>query len=108
MRDSPRAPAYAQLTFLGPLIEWLGEQSSSAGGFAEGLLDLDRLAVAGHSRGGKLATLHFAGMCLNPLQNPCAFARLTVTAVGPVSGMTRCSPPYPLWSTTPASSHIHE
>ena len=50
----------AQLTFLAPLLEWLEEQNATTGGFAGGMLDLDRLAVAGHSRGGKLATLHFA------------------------------------------------
>ena len=62
--------SHPQLTFLGPLLDWLAEQNSTAGGFAEGRLDLDRVAVAGHSRGGKLATLHFASAGLGFAQNP--------------------------------------
>ena len=50
-----------QLTFLEPLLSWLEARDTEPGGFAEGLLDLEVLGVVGHSRGGKLATLHFAG-----------------------------------------------
>ena len=78
-----------QLTFLSPLLDWLEEQNSTAGGFAEGLLDLTRLATAGHSRGGKLATLHFAS-ALRPCartcvdlhlpEDPCIYGRCSVIA----------------------------
>ena len=55
------AHATVQLEFLDPLMAWLAEQNVAPGGFAEGKLDLNRVGVAGHSRGGKLAALHFVG-----------------------------------------------
>ena len=46
------------------------------GGFAEGRLDLGRVGVAGHSRGAKLAALHFVGapyrFVTHAFQRPCA------------------------------------
>ena len=53
-----------QLAYLAPLLRWLEAQNSTAGGFAEGRLDLALLGAAGHSRGGKLAALHLAGAAL--------------------------------------------
>ncbi|CAD7699280.1 unnamed protein product [Ostreobium quekettii] len=44
--------------YLGPLLDWLEDQHSTMGSFVNGLIDMDRLAVSGHSRGAKLAALH--------------------------------------------------
>jgi len=44
--------------YLGPLLDWLEDQHSTMGSFVHGLIDMDRLAVSGHSRGAKLAALH--------------------------------------------------
>lgn len=55
-----------QLKFLDPLLAWLAEQNAATGGFAEGKLDLSRVGVAGHSRGGKLAALHCVGAHIRP------------------------------------------
>ena len=48
---------------LEPLLAWLAEQNAAAGSQLHGRIALDRLGVAGHSRGAKLAALHFAGAC---------------------------------------------
>ena len=50
-----------QMQCLEPLLAWLAEQSAAAGSPLHGRVALDRLGVAGHSRGAKLAALHFAG-----------------------------------------------
>lgn len=42
-------------------MAWLRRQHEAPTGFLHGILDLDKLAVAGHSRGGKLAGLLYAG-----------------------------------------------
>lgn len=51
----------AQLQYFDTIVGWLREQSGAPGSFLHGLLDISKLAVAGHSRGGKLAGLLFAG-----------------------------------------------
>ena len=43
------------------IVQWLDQLTSSPGSCYAGVLDLGRLGVAGHSRGGKLATLVLAG-----------------------------------------------
>ena len=48
-----------KLTYLDPLLNMLHERNNSGDTFASGLLDLGRLGFVGHSRGGKLAVLHF-------------------------------------------------
>mmetsp|Transcript_17881 Transcript_17881/g.53831 ORF Transcript_17881/g.53831 Transcript_17881/m.53831 type:complete len:582 (-) Transcript_17881:1836-3581(-) len=53
-------PDAVELQFFPVLLEWLGRHSAASAGFLAGQLDLDHLATAGHSRGGKLAALHFA------------------------------------------------
>jgi hypothetical protein len=50
-----------QLQAFEPLLDWLAEQNENATSPLYGLLDLGQLVVGGHSRGGKLATLVFAG-----------------------------------------------
>ncbi len=49
-----------QLQFFPVLHAWMKKQTAAPAGFTAGQLDLGRLAAAGHSRGGKLAALHFA------------------------------------------------
>lgn len=44
-----------------PLLDWLVGQSDDHASPLFGLVDMDQLAVAGHSRGGKLGALLFAG-----------------------------------------------
>ena len=49
-----------QAQFLGPLLDWLAAQNNDSSSPAHGMLDLKSVAVAGHSRGGKIAALHYA------------------------------------------------
>ena len=49
-----------QVQFLPRILEWLKEVNELPGTPAHGKLDASRVAVAGHSRGGKIAALHFA------------------------------------------------
>jgi dienelactone hydrolase len=42
-------------------MAWLRREHEAPSGFLHGALDLNKLAVAGHSRGGKLAALLYAG-----------------------------------------------
>ena len=53
-----------QVRLLPRLYSWLQQQNITGRDKAElkGRLDLSRLATVGHSRGGKLAALHFAGL----------------------------------------------
>jgi predicted dienelactone hydrolase len=68
-----------QLKYLGALLDWLARQNeASEGGRLSGLLDLGRVGVAGHSRGAKLAALHFAG---DQQSHPTSDARLHVIAM---------------------------
>ncbi|KAL4447405.1 hypothetical protein ABPG75_004624 [Micractinium tetrahymenae] len=53
--------AAAELHLFPELIQWLNDQSVDPGNPLYGQVDLGRLATAGHSRGGKLAALAFAG-----------------------------------------------
>ncbi len=50
-----------QLTYLQPLLDWLRTQGSAPASPLYGKPDVARLATMGHSRGGKLAALHYAG-----------------------------------------------
>jgi predicted dienelactone hydrolase len=52
-----------QVEYLDGLLGWLAERNGSVDSKLQGLLDLERIGVAGHSRGAKLAALHFAGIC---------------------------------------------
>ena len=52
------------------VLAWLATENARAGGFAEGLLDLGTVGVAGHSRGGKLAALHLVGASSHSLALP--------------------------------------
>lgn len=52
-----------ELRYLNPILDWLEDQSNSPKSFVYQLLDMERLAMAGHSRGAKLAALHL-------IQNP--------------------------------------
>lgn len=49
-----------QLTFLGQIYEWLDKGRQQPDSVLAGALDLSNVALAGHSRGGKLAALQFA------------------------------------------------
>lgn len=55
------------MQFLDSLLTWLREQNQSEDSRLHGLLDLERIAVAGHSRGAKLAALQYAGKCSTDL-----------------------------------------
>ncbi|PNW84556.1 hypothetical protein CHLRE_03g148750v5 [Chlamydomonas reinhardtii] len=50
-----------ELTYLEPLLTWLETQSADAKSPLYGRADVSRLGTMGHSRGGKLAALQFAG-----------------------------------------------
>ena len=50
-----------QLEYLDQILDWAQQQSLAGGSDLHGLLDLSRVGCVGHSRGGKLAALHFAG-----------------------------------------------
>lgn len=59
-----------QLQFLPAILNWTAQLSDATGNPASGRLDTTRVAVAGHSRGGKLAALHYAhGEHLSTLLN---------------------------------------
>ena len=62
--DNPAFPSAVQLQYFDPLMAWLRKEDAASSGFLHGALDLDNLAVAGHSRGGKLAALLYAGEAL--------------------------------------------
>lgn len=47
-----------------PPLQWIEEQNSTASSRLYGQADVGRLATAGHSRGGKLASLAFTGAWL--------------------------------------------
>jgi len=49
-----------ELQFLDPLLDWLIEENNKWGGFVHDIVDLSRLGLAGHSRGGKLSALHLS------------------------------------------------
>ena len=51
----------AQARYLHGLIEWLENENQKSSSTLYGAVDTDRIASAGHSRGAKLACLHFAG-----------------------------------------------
>ncbi|CAL8467607.1 g7145 [Coccomyxa elongata] len=53
-------PDKHEVEFLDGILSWLADQNSSEGSRLFGLLNFDRIGVAGHSRGAKLACLHFA------------------------------------------------
>ncbi|GMH36356.1 hypothetical protein BSKO_04224 [Bryopsis sp. KO-2023] len=64
------------------LLEWVKGLNEESGGFLSGLVDFDRVGVAGHSRGGKLAALHTARMdivkaayLIDPVDNDGHFAK---------------------------------
>ena len=63
--------ACVQLKYLGALVDWLARQDDTEGGRLSGLLDLGHIGVAGHSRGAKLAALHFAGVSSSKTIQPC-------------------------------------
>ena len=50
-----------QVRYLDGLIEWLENENQKSSSTLHGAVDTDRIASAGHSRGAKLACLHFAG-----------------------------------------------
>lgn len=52
----PRIWRYLQLAFISPLFEHLKTIK-----LVSSIIDFSRVATMGHSRGGRLATLHFAG-----------------------------------------------
>jgi predicted dienelactone hydrolase len=53
--------SYVQLSALPQLLQWLSAQNDdSSNELLHSRLDMARVAVAGHSRGGKLAALQFA------------------------------------------------
>ena len=51
---------HAQVALFPGIMRWLGQLTGPQGSLA-GELDLGRVGVAGHSRGGKLAVLTMAG-----------------------------------------------
>ncbi|KAK9909925.1 hypothetical protein WJX75_009568 [Coccomyxa subellipsoidea] len=53
-------PDKYEVNFLDGILSWLADENQSKDSQLYGLLDFDRVAVAGHSRGAKLACLHFA------------------------------------------------
>lgn len=50
-----------QLEWLDQILDWAGQQSRTADSNLHRLFDLDHVGCVGHSRGGKLAALQFAG-----------------------------------------------
>ena len=61
-------PIATELELVPALVQWLAQQVCGSAGDGSGSrsvlagrIDLDRLAVAGHSRGGKLASLLYTG-----------------------------------------------
>ncbi len=50
-----------QVGYLQDILRQLRQDTEDAASPLFGMLDLQRLATAGHSRGGKLAALHLAG-----------------------------------------------
>ncbi len=59
--DVSHACACTQLRYLDSVLDWLAAENARPGGFAQSLLDLRTIGVAGHSRGAKLAALHLVG-----------------------------------------------
>ena len=59
--DTDGSTACLQLGFLGAVLDWLAEEQASHKSALSGMLDLSCIGTAGHSRGAKLAALHFAG-----------------------------------------------
>lgn len=47
-----------ELRYLNPLLDWLENENNDGHSFLHQLVDMGRLAMAGHSRGAKLAALH--------------------------------------------------
>lgn len=72
----------AEAAFFPHLLDWLAQQHEETNGFLSGLVDMDRVGVAGHSRGGKLAALHTAtsdivktAYLIDPVDNDGTFAK---------------------------------
>ncbi|CAK0760866.1 hypothetical protein CVIRNUC_002807 [Coccomyxa viridis] len=54
-------PDANEARYLDGLIEWLEKENQTSSSTLHGAVDTARIASAGHSRGAKLACLHFAG-----------------------------------------------
>ena len=52
---------HMQVRYLDGILEWLDQQNRDDASALHSIVDLTRIGTAGHSRGAKLACLHFAG-----------------------------------------------
>ncbi|KAK9817550.1 hypothetical protein WJX74_004164 [Apatococcus lobatus] len=80
-------PDTPELEWLNQILDWAAQQSQTSGSDLHGLFDLEHVACVGHSRGGKLAALQFAG-------NPRVKAAYLID---PVDNVARVSPEGPLY-----------
>ena len=53
----------AEMRLFGPLADWVVDQAADPASPLYGRVDAQRLLVAGHSRGGKLASLMLTSEC---------------------------------------------
>lgn len=126
-------PDALEVRFLAPLLEWAAEAAATRGAALDAAA---RLAVAGHSRGGKLAALQFCGTpgaltdppiraagLIDPVDNtlfspasalyppgaPCLAAAGRPVALVGAGVVGACNPPganYPTWAAAAPPSSV--
>ena len=79
---------------------WVQEQGGTPGSRLHGLVDPERMVIAGHSRGGKLAALLFAGESTRSPPS-CRSPRLALL-LRTMRGLQACHPAQEPWA-----SHDH-
>ena len=78
-----------QMQYMDGLLDWLAQENADSQSALHGMVDMDRIATAGHSRGAKLACLQFASNH-HSLLGSCKFQYFTLHGTCLGSARHRC------------------